>query len=109
MAKSFNNVPVDKTKFLRELHKRNLSMVDMSVEMGRAHNYITESLRHGRFTGVTVSALKSMYNITPDMYTTDTAQEAPVKPEAPAALDYDKLYNVIFHAVYNATKKAWSE
>ena len=71
---------------------------------------ISECLRRERFTGAAVAALKTMYNINPEDYAPDEPAESAPEPAAPVdPINYDKLYNIVFHAVYEAMKKVWNE
>lgn len=80
MSKNYFTSPVDDAKFREILRKRGLGACAVAKELGRANNYITDSLRLGRFTGPTVAALKAVYGISPEDYAPDP--EPPKKPVA---------------------------
>lgn len=126
MSQPFNGIAVDKTKMDRILEKRGLSYSDVAREMGRSPKYLSNKVRDpGYITLPDAKFLKVMYGITEDEYAPDPK---PVKenkidiPEIPVEdlvdvpayeielqIDYGKLHNVIFDAVYQAVKKAWAE
>ena len=56
-------------------------------------------------------ALENAYNIRIADYAQKESQQAPVPTPAPVqyGLDYAKLHNIIYDAVYSAVKKVWSE
>ena len=111
MARMVNIIP---EKLECELNKRNLSNGDVSESLGHGRNYITDAYRKKRINCSSVTMLDMLYNIKPEIYTvtekTDEVDSEVVEPVGEStAIDYEQLESVIYRAVYNAVKKAWSE
>lgn len=102
-------VNIDKEKFETELTKRGLLKTVLSKEMGFNHTYIGKQVNNGKMRLNTVNYLKGVYNIDPDLYTVkeETPPETIEPKECIVPIDYDKLYETIYNAVYMAVKKAW--
>lgn len=133
MSQPFNGIAVDKTKMDRILEKRGLSYSDVAREMGRSPKYLSNKVRNpGYITLPDAKFLKVMYGITEDEYAPDPKPETKIDMDnltigamdmgimgsddnelepytLKVEIDYDKLHNVIFDAVYQAVKKAWAE
>ena len=93
-----------------ELEKRNLNNGDVSEELGFKRGYIRDALRRERISNGAIKMLEVLYNIKPDSYcVVDEKQEEPVVEEKESVIDYDKLRETIYDAVYWAVKKAWAE
>lgn len=104
-----NMIKVDKGRLYAELVKRGVKAADVSREFGFNPNYIANSANLGRVTNATVLLLDRVYGIKREAY---EASEAPAEVKEAAesdGIDYDKLYQTIYAAVYHAVKKAWSE
>lgn len=100
-------VMIDKEKFVAELKKRDLSMTAVSLEMGFNINYVVKQKEQSRLRRNVVNYLKSVYNLNPEAYQPEIKEATPeqAKPEVKEAvevIDYDKLANVIYHAVKKA-------
>lgn len=104
-------VKADKAKLYDEFKKRNLSVSQVSKEMGRGPNYITEQIKQGFISLPCATFLKVRYNINEKDYAPEEETKPvviePTKTIDP--IDYEKLATVIYDAVYEAVKKAWSE
>jgi hypothetical protein len=97
-----------------ELKVRHLSNGDVSDSLGHGRNYITDAYRRKRINAPSIKLLDMLYNIKPESYTViekaeeeDSEDIEPVREST--VIDYDRLEATIFHAVYAAVKKAWSE
>lgn len=106
--------PVDWAKLEREFEKRGLNASEVAVELGYAKGYFSGCKYEGRSLSVAVKRmLEKLYDIRPDEY--EVKEEPATVPTTPppviqsVELDYVKLYNIMYEAVYNAVKKAWSE
>lgn len=100
------------------LKKRGLLGVTVSKAIGYDQTYISHAIRGNRIAKSAVLLLQTMYNINPDIY---VVKEEPKPEEAKAEVvevvqhsgftddDFQKLYKVIYSAVYEATKRALSE
>ena len=107
---------IDADKLYEELQKRHLSAREVSLKIGYHPAYINQALVRGKISNPGVVALKNMFNIDRESY---ELVEEPAVPEpeytslppVPVSfeLDYDRLGEIIFKAVYEAVKKAWSE
>lgn len=103
---------VNPDKLSCELEKRNLTKAIASREMGFCDSYISQVMQRGVISKVAARALENTYNISLADY--ELREAAPATPVAPPAsaqleLDYVRLRNIIYDAVYSAVKKAWSE
>lgn len=118
MGHYIKRFPADVDKLMKELKNRGVnSLTEACIEMGRAHNYISEQAkRGGGLSESTVKFLKLRYNIEPESYAPDKVEESkaaePVQMRVedvavPAGFDYDRLGKVIYDAVYGAVKAAW--
>ena len=113
MARMINIVPENLEK---EICKRSLTKGDVSETIGHNRNFISESMRKGRLSRSAVKGLESIYNIPPESYCitekTEPVNEPEELPEPEPKtdpIDYHRLGRVIYNAVYQAVKKAWSE
>ena len=111
MANMVNIIP---EKLEYELKVRHLSNGDVSGALGHGRNYITDAYRRRRINSSSVKLLDMLYNIKPESYTaTEKVDEVDCEAVEPVrestVIDYEQLESVIFRAVYNAVKKAWSE
>lgn len=110
-------IPVNEEKFLKILNKRGLSQAEVCRAMYKSESTIRSSFRRGYFSESLAKALAKEWNITPEMYAPDDEKTQPdteILPPVPLkdVCDdefYDRIYNVVFHAVYDACKKAWNE
>ena len=110
-------IPVDEGKFRMILKKRGLNQAEICREMFKAEGTIRSSFKRGYFTERVADAIVKVWNISPEMYAPDPVVETKTAkrlPEQPVQMVfseeyYDRIYNVVFHAVYNAVKKAWNE
>ena len=102
---------VNPDKLSRELEKRGLAKATASREMGFCEAYLSQVMQRGVISKVAARALESTYNIRLVDYALKEATPELVAPPAPVQLelDYVKLRNIIYDAVYSAVKKAWSE
>lgn len=101
-----NMVMIDGKKLQAELKKRGVSFASASKELGFGVTYLTNSASRGYMRTAAIKALFAEYNINPDAYVLKESEPA---EEKVAAVDYNELYKVIYTAVYEAVKKAWSE
>ena len=106
--------PVEWAKLEREFEKRGLNASEVAVELGYARGYFAGCKHEGRNLSMAVKRmLEKLYDIRPDEYEVKeepaTVPTAPPPVIQPFELDYVRLYNIMYEAVYNAVKKAWSE
>lgn len=102
---------VNPDKLSRELEKRGLAKATASREMGFCESYLSQVMQRGVISKVAARVLENTYNIRLADYELKGTAPTPVAPPAPVQLelDYVKLRNIIYEAVYSAVKKAWSE
>ena len=102
---------INPDKLSCELEKRNLTMVAASREIGFCDSYLANVLRRCVISKVAAKSLDNAYNIRLADYKLEEVPLEPVAPPAPIQLelDYERLRNIIYEAVYSAVKKAWSE
>ena len=104
-------VKIDKTKLDNELRKRGLTNTDVSKELGFHNGYISDAMHRERIGVVVLRMLEVLYNISPDSYVIEDKKEKIeiVDNELKETINYEKLYNLVYTAVYEAVKKAWAE
>ena len=105
---------IEWAKLEREFEKRGLTASEVALELGYARGYFAGRKNEKNTLPVAVvRMLEKLYDIRPDEY--EVKEEPATVPTAPppviqsVELDYVKLYNIMYEAVYNAVKKAWSE
>ena len=115
---STKTVAINADALRAELKKRSINMGTVSIAIGYDKTYISHALRDNRIARSAVLLLQTMYNINPDSY---VVKEEPKLEEVKAEVtevvqhvgltddDFKKLYNVIYSAAYEATKRALSE
>ena len=90
---------------------RNLTMVAASREIGFSDSYFATVMKRGVISKAAAKLLDNAYNIRLADYKLEEVPLEPVAPPAPIQLelDYVRLRNIIYEAVYSAVKKALSE
>lgn len=117
MAKrNFQKVDVNVQAFEKAVASRGLDGYKMAEEMGFSHKYLWNKVRLGYVHMNDVILLDKMYGIPLSEY---SLEDNPILPEddvqdaSPAqdtsVLDYDRLYDTIFKAVFRAVKLAWED
>lgn len=101
-------------KLKREFGKRNISLLEASQTCGFEASYFSKVCRANKITKYAAHLLDHTYNIKYDAYKEDgvkkeevinkSADEFTITEEVSNA-----LYKIIYSAVYEAVKKAWSE
>lgn len=116
-----NRYPIDKEKFRKEITRRGLSLTEASLEIGRASSYLSNIICEGNINKATITVLEKLYNLhyeaykqtesVPESAQTETSEEPPkgqMTFQLPS-MTKDEFWKVIYTAVYEAVKKAWSE
>ena len=111
--RTFRTVEIDGKKLRAELKKRALIAAEVSNEIGYSGTYIKNACDSGKIRLAAVHSLKSLYNIEyNDIAPNHEPEEAPKQPEkqvGESGIDYEKMYRMIYCAVYEAFKKALTE
>ena len=94
---------IDGAKLTAELQKRGVTKGKASEEIGMNPNYLASATHAGGISRVAVIALQKVYNIDPESY---ELKDEPDDDKPDEKLDDDKLYRIIYTAVYNAMKVA---
>ena len=108
------SIEIDGEKLRKEFEVRNLKLMDASNKCGFEQTYFSKSCRMNRITKPAMNLLQQMFNIRYEDYKIDEPEqieETEVK-ENPITITEDvskALYDIIYSAVYEAVKKAWSE
>lgn len=110
MMRTKTMVSVDSKKLKAEFEKRNLSMAEIAREMGRADKYLSNKIQKdtGEITLADSKFLEAVYSIKREVYELESDASETISEPTPI-IDYEKLGQVIYNAVYEAVKKAWSE
>lgn len=101
-----------------EFKIRKITLIDASLKLGYDASYLSHAVRDGLMRRSAMLLIQAMYNIDPDIY---VVKEEPKAEEVKAEVvevvqhsgltddDLEKLYKVIYSAVYKATKRALEE
>ena len=97
-----------------EFKMRGMTLSDASVKIGYEASYLSKATRDGLMPKSTMLLIQAMYNIDPEIYLLkeDEPIEAHIVEVVQHGLtdeDFQKLYKVIYSAVYEATKQALNE
>lgn len=106
--RTVRTVEIDGEKLRAELKKRALIAADVSHEIGYSGTYIKNACDSGKIRLAAAHMLKSLYNIEYDDIAPDSETEEKHEPTTPV-IDYEKMYRMIYCAVYEAVKKALTE
>lgn len=108
--------PINGEALRAEFKTRGVKLMDASVKIGYEESYLSKAIRQGLMPKSTMLLIQAMYNIDPEIY---LIKEEPEKVETSVVEvvqhsgltddDFQKLYKVIYSAVYEATKRALSE
>ncbi len=106
--------PVVWSKLEREFEKRGMTASDVARELGYSKGYFAGRKNENDTLPVAVvRMLDKLYDIRYDEYKpTDSDMDTkPVYEPVPlqVEIDYQKLHDCIYDAVYQAVKKAWAE
>lgn len=103
---------IDGKKLEKILSERGIGRKEASVEIGFSEYFIGNCILRNTMNTSAIKGLELRYNIKPDDFVIHEEKEEVIEPEKPeraVLLDYEKLYQTIYCAVYEAVKKAWSE
>ena len=102
---------IDGEKLRNEFKVRNVTLSEAATKCGFNVGYFSYACKHGRLTKPAINLLHANYNIKYDDYKLE--DEIPVKREFVTAIITDensnKLYQIIYSAMYHAMKQALSE
>lgn len=97
---------IDGDVLVEELRKRGLDLYQASEEMGYSRKYLHECIKRGTIHPATIRMLNVMYGI---KRVNNDEGGAKSEKRSEETIDYGKLYQVIYDAVYTAVKKAWMD
>lgn len=100
---------IDSSKLLHEINVRNLSLSQIDRDTGRSITYTSHMLRSGKIATSQAILLERMYGIMRKDYELVQPEpvvvmEPPKDTETPCVLNYDKLYQTIYAAVFAALR-----
>ena len=102
-----NMIKIDSAKLEKELKKRNLTKMEVSKQLGYGETYIVNVTSRGMISEPAAKLLNNLYNIDIDSYKYVQEEPVPQAPApAPAAIDYDKLNEILYDAVFRAVRDA---
>lgn len=114
MAKRFYT-KIDGQKLKAEIKRRGLTEKEISLELGWSQSYITDAIQRGMLRDSAILMLDKLYNIKIDDFVAEIEPEGVTEVSEPDVdsrspqIDADKLYDVIYRAVYSAVKNAWMD
>lgn len=125
-------VDIDSTALKVALAERNLTYTEVSEELGYDASMMSRCLKTGRVSKILLKGLELRYGIRSESIIIPEKEDIPDldlpvrEPEQETAIDYEKLAgiirsatpdpidyghlkSVVYEAVYEAVRKAWSE
>lgn len=111
-------IAIDGERLRQEFTVRNVAMGDASEKCGFEKSYFSKCSRQNKITKYGIALLDRMYNIKFEDYKIDEPEEEKksevpeVTKETPLIITEDTknvLRDIIYSAVYEAVKRAWSE
>lgn len=99
-------ININSTSLQNEFRKRHLSLAEGSQRMGRCDAYLYQCVTRGSVTPSCMKALEVYFNINEEDITYPKPELVEV---VDTAIDYERLYKVVFYAVKNAMKEALNE
>lgn len=108
MAVCGNMVKIDPDKLKVEMRKRGLTYAQVGKDCGYSDNLLSNAYATGHIRGNIVKLFELLYHINPDLYVVK-GEPKKEKVDVAPAFDWQRLYNVIYDASYNAFKKVLSE
>lgn len=112
-----NGIEIDGQKLKKIFDKRGLKMQDVSIDCGYEGSYFSKATRENRMSKTASILLQDRYKIYPEGYEPDkeivTAEVVTVEtPKTEMVISEETaklLHKIIYSAVYEAVKKAWTE
>lgn len=108
--------PINGELLRAEFKTRGVMLTDASVKIGYDESYLSKAIRQGLMPKSVMLLIQAMYNIDPEIYLikdepekVETSVVEVVQHTGLTEEDFQKLYKVIYTAVYEATKRALSE
>lgn len=100
-----------------EFKARGVTLMDASIKIGYEASYLSKTIRQGLMPKSTMLLIQAMFNIDPEIYRVKPEPEKNVETSVVEVVqhsgltddDLEKLYKVIYSAVYKATKRALEE
>lgn len=106
-----NMITINGDYLRQEAAKRNTTLADMARTIGANGNYLSSAINDGKANRVHIKALVREYGLDEDLLTSVKTKETEITEKTNDAMgeDLQKLYDVIYKAVYSAVKKAWMD
>lgn len=109
--------PINGEALRAEFKARGVTLFDASAKIGYDESYLSKATRQGMMPRSTMLLIQAMYNIDPEIYRVKAEPEKKVETSVVEVVqhsglteeDFQKLYKVVYTAVYEATKRALSE
>lgn len=95
-------MPIYSDKLEAALKAHGLNKCDTSERLGFGRRYLSDSMRRERLSSNAVAGINLLFSIDPKLYVKDTEEEVTTEPEKEEDINYVKLYEVIYSAVYKA-------
>lgn len=108
-VKTREMIKIDGEKLRKEIQLRGLTVTGCAQRIYRAGSTLNNALARNAINKDIADALEGLCNIPLSMYKIPDAEEETSKEEKTSGFDYDEMYKMIYSAVYEAVKKAWSE
>lgn len=112
---SSKQINVDGKKLADAFKKRGMPYSQAARECGYESNYFAKAAYRGKMSKSAAVMLQALYRMERTEYEPES-NPVTIGPGSEVqtadntrTVDFDSLYNVIYEAVYQAVKKAWSE
>ncbi len=102
-------IKIDGEKLRKEIQLRGLTITGCAQRIYRAYSTLNNAIVRNAINKDIADALEDLCNVPLSMYKIPDAEEETSNEEKTSGLDYDAMYKMIYSAVYEAVKKAWSE
>lgn len=99
------DIKIDGARLEKALAARNMTPGIATKQLGRQTGYFRKIINRGSITQATIYNIEHILGIPPSEYVLDDSLEG--SEQEVAVLDYGKLYQVVYDAVYTAVIKAW--
>lgn len=101
-------IEIDGQKLKEEIEKHDLTIKEVAVRTFRPYSTIHNAISRNVISKELAGAINNLCGIPLDAYQVKY-EGMEEKPKTVDWFDRSELYDLIYHAVYEAVKRAWSE
>lgn len=101
-------IKINKQRLKNAFYVRDYNLRDASKKLGRHPQYLSNCAHHGEMGAQSVYDIEEVFGIKPTEYIGDEVDDPAVVVDGKNVDKFfEKLYDTVFNATYNAVKKAW--